>query len=237
MKILIVDDDSDIRKAIKLYLLNESYEVLEAENGKKAIEIINKDTDNTIDLVLLDSMMPQMNGIETCLEIRNKHALPIIFLTAKAEDIDKFDGFSSGADDYITKPFNPIDLISRIKAHVRRYRNYSHMHVASEIVEENNNDFKYGDLSINFSAHTVSKKGKAIKLTKIEFSILELFLKNRKRVYSLEQIYTAVWGEHNILNAESTVSVHISNLRSKIEDDVSVPQIIKTVWGVGYRVD
>ncbi len=237
MKILVVDDDSDIRKAIRLYLSNESYEVLETENGEEAIEIINKDIEKTIDLVLLDSMMPRMNGIETCLEIRNKHTLPIIFLTAKAEDIDKFAGFSSGADDYITKPFNPIDLISRIKAHVRRYRNYSHMHIANEALEENNNDFQYGDLSVNFSAHTVSKKGKTIKLTKIEFLILELFLKNRKRVYSLEQIYTSVWGEYNVLNAESTVSVHISNLRSKIEDDVSAPQYIKTVWGVGYRVD
>ncbi len=237
MKILVVDDDYDIRNIIKLYLANESYEVLEAENGLEALEILDKDTDNSIDLVLLDSMMPQMNGTETCLEIRKKYTLPILFVTAKAEDMDKFTGFSSGADDYITKPFNPIDLISRVKAHVRRYRNYTQAPVQPSSQESKLDELVYGDLEVNFSARTLTKNGKAIKLTKIEFSILELFLKNRKRVYSLEQIYTNVWGEYNILNAESTVSVHIRNLRNKIEDDVSNPQYLQTVWGVGYRVD
>ncbi len=236
MKILVVDDDSDIRNLIKLYLLNEAYEVLEAENGFEALEILASDKENTLDIVLLDSMMPQMDGIETCFEIRKSYVLPIIFLTAKSDDMDKFIGFSTGADDYITKPFNPIDLISRIKAHVRRYRNYAqNSHAINQ--ETKLDEQSYGDLVINFSARTLTKNGTSIKLTKIEFSILELFLKNRKRVFSLEQIYTAVWGEYNILNAESTVSVHIRNLRNKIEDDVSSPQYIKTVWGVGYRVD
>ncbi len=237
MKILVVDDDYDIRNIIKLYLLNESYEVLEAENGIEALEILDKDVDNKIDLVLLDSMMPQMNGTQTCLEIRKKYTLPVLFLTAKSEDMDKFIGFSSGADDYITKPFNPIDLISRVKAHVRRYRNYTQAPSQQQLQEARLDECSYGDLLVNFSARTLTKNGKAIKLTKIEFSILELFLKNRKRVYSLEQIYTNVWGENNILNAESTVSVHIRNLRNKIEDDVSNPRYLQTVWGVGYRVD
>ncbi len=237
MKILVVDDDYDIRNLIKLYLLNESCEVLEAENGLEALDVLNKDTSNSIDLVLLDSMMPHMNGTETCLEIRKAHTLPIIFLTAKSEDMDKFTGFSSGADDYITKPFNPIDLLSRVKAHIRRYRNYGQTNLQANVSKNTLDELEYNDLIVNFSARTLTKNGKAIKLTKIEFSILELFLKNRKRVYSLEQIYTNVWGEHNILNAESTVSVHIRNLRNKIEDDVSNPQYIKTVWGVGYRVD
>ncbi len=237
MKILVVDDDNDIRNLIKLYLLNESYEVLEAENGLEAVEIVNNDTENTIDLVLLDSMMPQMNGIEACLEIRKNHTLPILFLTAKSEDMDKFTGFSSGGDDYITKPFNPIDLISRIKANVRRYRNYTQTSQENKPATQNNDELQYLDLVINFAARTLTKKGEAIKLTKIEFSILELFLKNRNRVYSLEQIYSNVWGEYNILNAESTVSVHIRNLRNKIEDDIANPQYIKNVWGVGYRVD
>ncbi len=241
MKILVVDDDYDIRNLIKLYLLNESSEVLEAENGLEALEILNSDFENSIDLVILDSMMPQMDGTQACLEIRKKYTLPIIFLTAKSEDMDKFTGFSSGADDYITKPFNPIDLISRVKAHVRRYRNYTLTNNASssnqQTQESKLDELEYGDLRINFSGRTITKNGIAVKLTKIEFSILELFLKNRKRVYSLDQIYTNVWGEHNILNAESTVSVHIRNLRNKIEDDISKPQYIQTVWGVGYRVD
>ncbi len=237
MKILVVDDDNDIRNLVKLYLLNESYEVLEAENGIAALDILNNDTDKSIDLVLLDSMMPQMNGLETCLEIRKKYTLPIIFLTAKSEDMDKFTGFSSGADDYITKPFNPIDLISRIKANIRRYRNYTQNNSAPTEAIVNSDEITYLDLVINFSARTLTKNGQPIKLTKIEFSILELFLKNRKRVYSLEQIYSNVWGEYNVLNAESTVSVHIRNLRNKIEDDIANPEYLKTVWGVGYRVD
>ncbi len=237
MKILIVDDDYDIRNIIKLYLANESYEVLEAENGLEALEILEKDIDGSIDLVLLDSMMPEMNGTETCLEIRKKYTLPILFLTAKSEDMDKFTGFSSGADDYITKPFNPIDLISRVKANIRRYRNYIQTLSQADFQKTKLDELTYGNLEVNFSARTLKKNGKPIKLTRIEFSILELFLKNRKRVYSLEQIYTNVWGEYNVLNAESTVSVHIRNLRSKIEDDISNPQYIQTVWGVGYRVD
>ncbi len=237
MKILVVDDDNDIRNLIKIYLLNESYEVYEAENGLAALKILEADSDNSIDLILLDAMMPEMNGIETCIEIRKKYTLPIIFLTAKSEDMDKFTGFSSGADDYITKPFNPIDLLSRIKAHVRRYRNYTQANSQVQIPLSKLDEVEYIDLIVNFSGRTVTKRGEPIKLTKIEFSILELFLKNRKRVYSLEQIYSNVWGEYNILNAESTVSVHIRNLRNKIEDDIANPNYIKTVWGVGYRVD
>ncbi len=237
MKALIVDDDTDIRNLIKVYLLNDSFEVLEAENGLRCLEILKEDTENTIDLVLLDSMMPGLNGTETCLEIRKNNNLPIIFLTAKSEDGDKFTGFSSGADDYITKPFNPIDLLSRIKANIRRYRNYTPNPPEPKPSESNKNEIAYNDLLMNCAARTLSKRGETIKLTKIEFSILELFLKNQKRVYSLEQIYNNVWGESNILNTESTVSVHIRNLRNKIEDDISQPQYIKTVWGVGYRVD
>ncbi len=235
MKILVVDDDNDIRNLIKLYLMNDSYEILEAENGLQCLKILDEDIEKTIDLVLLDSMMPKMDGTEACLEIRKKYNLPIIFLTAKSEDMDKFTGFSSGADDYITKPFNPIDLTSRIKANIRRYRHYAqnapHAHVP------NKDEIIYKDLIMNLAARSLTKKEMPIKLTKIEFSILELFLKNQKRVYSLEQIYTNVWGENNILNTESTVSVHIRNLRNKIEDDTSNPEYLKTVWGVGYRVD
>ncbi len=237
MKVLVVDDDHDIRNLIKLYLMNDSYEVFEAENGLQCLEILANDVDNSIDLVILDSMMPEMDGTETCLEIRKKYTLPVIFLTAKSEDMDKFTGFSSGADDYITKPFNPIDLISRVKANIRRYRLYTQNTSPVKAAKVNKNEIVYNDLVMNFAARSITKKGLSIKLTKIEFSILELFLKNQKRVYNLEQIYTNVWGEHTTLNAESTVSVHIRNLRNKIEDDTSNPEYIKTIWGVGYRVD
>ncbi len=226
MKILIVDDEKDIRGLIKLYLANENFEIVEAENGLEALSLIN----DTFDLVLLDVMMPKMNGIETCVEIRKNYNTPIIFLTAKSEDMDKYTGFTSGADDYITKPFNPIDLTSRVKAHIRRYRAYSQN-------TQNSDEVILGALSVNIAGKTVHKNGLLIKLTKIEFAILELFLTNRKRVYNLEQIYTRVWGEESVLNAESTVSVHIRNLRNKIEDDITNPQYIKTVWGSGYRVD
>ncbi len=226
MKILIVDDEKDIRGLIKLYLANENYELIEAENGLDALSKI----DDTFDLVLLDVMMPKMNGIDTCVEIRKKYNTPIIFLTAKGEDMDKYTGFTSGADDYITKPFNPLDLISRVKANIRRYRTYTGGNQsADEIV--------IGNLTVNLAGRTVVKNDEVIKLTKLEFAILELLLMNRKRVFSLEQIYAKVWGEESVLNAESTVSVHIRNLRNKIEDDITKPQYIKTVWGSGYRVD
>ncbi len=226
MKILIVDDEKDIRGLIKLYLASENYEIVEAENGIAALTLINE----TFDLILLDVMMPKMGGIETCIEIRKKYNIPIIFLTAKGEDMDKYIGFTSGGDDYITKPFNPIDLNSRIKAHIRRYRTYTGN-------TQTGDQIMLGDLSVNLSGKTLKKNGEIIKLTKIEFAILELFLSNRGRVFSLEQIYSKVWGEQSILNAESTVSVHIRNLRNKIEDDITNPQYIKTVWGSGYRVD
>ncbi len=227
MKILVVDDEKDIRNLIKIFLQNDSFDIIEAENGQEALEKM----DDSIDLVLLDSMMPKLNGLDTCIEMRKKYTTPIIFLTAKSDDMDKFTGFSSGADDYITKPFNPIDLTSRIKAQIRRFKVYS------QNQNSNEDEIVLGDLVINLTGKTLYKRNELVKLTKIELAILELFLKNRNRVFSLEQIYNNVWGEDSILNAESTVSVHIRNLRGKIEDDLSNPKYIKTVWGSGYRVD
>ena len=226
MKILIVDDEKDIRNLIKLYLAGHNCEIIEAEDGVEAIKLI----DDSFDVILLDEMMPKMSGTQACVEIRKKHRTPIIFLTAKSEETDKYVGFSSGADDYIAKPFNPIDLISRIQANYRRYRVYSNS-------KENLSEIHLGELVINLLSKSVYKEGTPIVLTKTEFSILELFLKNRNRVFSIDEIYTNVWGMDNILNAESTVSVHIRNLRGKIEDDIKNPLYIKTVWGSGYRVD
>lgn len=226
MKILIADDEKDIRNLIKLYLANEDYEIIEAENGCEALKLVDYDTD----LVLLDIMMPVLDGIDTCLKIREKYNMPILFLTAKAEDADKLIGFSSGADDYILKPFNPIDLSARIKANIRRHKSYS---AFSQALEDK---IVIGDITVDFSSHAAYKNSKPLNLTKTEFAIFSLFLKNRGRVFSLEQIYEKVWDSDCILNSESTVSVHIRNLREKIEDNLSRPRYIKTVWGVGYRV-
>lgn len=229
MKILIADDEQDIRNLIKVYLLNNDYEILEAGNGIEVLNIL----DDSVDLVILDVMMPKLDGIQTCIRIRERYNMPVLFLTAKREDVDKLTGFNSGGDDYITKPFNPVDLLARIKANIRRYKEYS----APLNPKENHEIITIQDLTMNLAAHTLHNKQQLIKLTKIEFSILALFFKNRGRVFSLEQIYEMVWEEDCILNAESTVSVHIRNLREKIEADMSNPQYIKTVWGVGYRVD
>lgn len=230
MKILIVDDEQDIRNLIKIYLTNEQYEIVEASNGEEAVEKV----DDSFDLVLMDVMMPKLNGVEACHKIRENYKMPILFLTAKGEDADKLTAFSFGADDYIVKPFNPIDLVSRVKANIRRYREYNQN---TESKPLNNAEIKVGDLVLNTESHIVNKNDEALKLTKKEFAILSLFFRNRGRVFSLEQIYELIWDEDCILNAESTVSVHIRNLREKIEDDISNPKYIITVWGVGYRVD
>lgn len=227
IKLLIVDDEKDIRNLIKLYLSNENYEFLEAENGAEALSVITDD----IDLILLDVMMPKMDGIQTCLKIRENFNMPILFLTAKIEDTDKLTGFLSGADDYIAKPFNPIDLVARIKANIRRYKNYS------TIQSKTRDIITLNEITVDLSSHVVRKNKEVINLTRTEFYILKLFIENRGKVFSLEQIYNTVWKSECVLYSESTVSVHIRNLRGKLEDDLSHPRYIKTVWGVGYRVD
>lgn len=227
MKILVVDDEQDIRNLIKIYLTNENCTIIDAKDGLEAVE----KADETVDLILMDVMMPKLDGIQACLKIRKTHKMPILFLTAKGEDSDKLTAFSFGADDYIVKPFNPIDLVARVKANIRRYRQYS------ESKERVDHLIHVGALTMNLEAHLLEKKGRVIKLTKKEFAILSLFFRNRGCVYNLEQIYEYVWGEDCLLNSESTVSVHIRNLREKIEDDLSSPHYIITVWGVGYRVD
>jgi len=228
MKILVVDDDKDIRKIIRIYLEQQGYEIIEAEDGLDALDKIN----DTYDLVILDVMMPNLDGIETCRRIRENYNLPIIFLTAKSEEMDKVEGFSAGADDYIPKPFTPLELIARVRANLRRYLEYG-----SNKLDENSNIIELENLIIDTAAHLVTKRGEEVPLTKTEFGILSLLAANRGKVYSLDEIYTNVWGESSILSAESTVSVHVKKLRQKIEDDIKKPRYVKTVWGVGYRVD
>lgn len=230
IKILTVEDDPSIREIIKVYLKGEGFEVLEATNGKEALSII----DDSISLVILDIMMPEMDGMEACLRIREKYQMPVLFLTAKTEDMDKVDGLSIGGDDYITKPFIPMELVARVKANLRRYTVYS-----PEDTDETKGKriISLRGLDIDIPAHKVTKNGEEIQLTPTEFSILELLASHRGRVFSLEQIYTNVWKEECIMNSGNTVSVHIKKLRGKIEDDIKHPEYIKTVWGVGYRID
>lgn len=178
-------------------------------------------------------MMSEMDGLEVCVKIREKYNMPIIFLTAKSEVIDKVAGLTAGGDDYITKPFQSIELIARVQANLRRYT-YIENNTA---IKEDKNDILIDDLNINLTSYTVKKNGSEVSLTKTEFSILKLLVKNRGRVFNIEQIYENVWQKESILNAENTVSVHIKKLREKIEDDVKKPKYIKTVWGIGYRID
>lgn len=225
-KILIVDDDAEIRKVIGIYLENEGYEIIKAENGSQALEAIAK---SEIDLVILDIMMPGINGIETCMKIRETSMMPIIFLSAKAEDLDKIQGLASGADDYIIKPFNAMELIARVKSQLRRYTKYSTVQSAAKNVIE------IGNLIINTDTRQVLVGNKDIKLTSKEFDILELLARNRGIVLSIEKIYERVWGEE-FFKSDNTVMVHITKIRDKIEEDPKRPIYIKTVWGVGYKI-
>lgn len=226
---MIVDDDADIRKILKVYLTGEGYNIIEAKDGFEAIDQLSED----IDLIILDIMMPGINGISTCSKIREQYYMPILFLTAKAEDMDKISGLTVGADDYMTKPFNPMELVARVKSHLRRSKVYHQ----EQVKKPSTDRIDIQDLHIDLLGYTVKKNNQYIKLTKTEFNILKLLATHRGQVFSLEQIYRQVWGEDCILNAENTVSVHIKKLREKIEENIKSPNYIKTIWGVGYRID
>lgn len=227
-KILVVDDDKDISSLIEIYLNNEGYEIVKASDGDEALKIL----DNTFKLVLLDIMMPNLDGINTCIKIRKKYFIPIIFLTAKSNAADKYEGFSVGADDYIIKPFNSIELIARVKANIRRYIEYipnnKTLNIKSIIIK---------DLEIHPQTHKVFKSGREIVLTKTEFSILLLLAENRGIIFNIDRIYNRVWGEENVAFTDNTVTVHIRKLRKKIENNSKNPEYIKTIWGVGYKID
>ncbi|HAE42036.1 MAG TPA: DNA-binding response regulator [Clostridiales bacterium] len=225
--ILVTDDDNDIRNMIKIYLQNENYNVLLAKNGKEAIEILEK---NHVDLLILDIMMPDIDGMETCYQIRERWKLPILFLSAKGEDMDKIMGLSAGADDYITKPFNPLELTARVKANLRRVDIFDKEAVSIE------KTITIDDLIINIDTHQVHLNGEEIHLTKTEFDILTLLASNKGIVFSIEKIYNRVWNDEFFI-ADNTVTVHIRKLREKLKDDYKNPKYIKTIWGVGYKVE
>jgi DNA-binding response OmpR family regulator len=225
-KILIVDDDAEIRKVIGIYLENEGYEILKAENGEQALKLI---AENEVALVLLDIMMPGMNGTEVCMKIREDSIMPIIFLTAKSEDLDKIQGLASGADDYITKPFSAMELIARVKSQIRRYTRYTNeARTPKNIIE-------IGNLTINTDTRQVFVGNKDVRLTPKEFDILQLLASNKGIVFSMEKIYERVWDE-DFYKSDNTVMVHITKIREKIEEEPKKPLYIKTVWGVGYKI-
>ncbi|WP_339167207.1 response regulator transcription factor [Paenibacillus sp. FSL R5-0341] len=223
--VLVVDDEPDIRDVIHVYLRNEGYHVIEAANGEEALNMIKT---TSVQLVILDVMMPVMDGIKACFKIREVSTIPIIMLSAKEEDIDKITGLTTGADDYMVKPFNPLELLARVKAQLRRQTLIGK--------PESNSLILIKDLVIDTSKHSVKLKEKDIPLTPLEFSILVLLASHPGQVFSSEKIYETVWKEPYGYS-DNTVMVHIRNLREKLELNPREPQYIKTVWGVGYKID
>jgi DNA-binding response OmpR family regulator len=224
--VLVVDDDTEIRDGIEIYLKNEGMTVLTAKDGVEAIEVLNE---HEVHLILLDIMMPRMDGIATTFKIREKRNIPIIILSAKSEDSDKVLGLQVGADDYVTKPFNPLELIARVKSQLRRY-------VTLGTFEGKDKQIDLNGLTIDQAAKEVSVNGEAVKLTPIEYRIVELLMVNAGRVFSISEIYEKVWKEP-YYNADNTVAVHIRKIREKIEIDPKNPRYLKVVWGVGYKME
>lgn len=224
--VLVCDDDKAILESLRIYLDNAGYNVLTAENGIEAMEQICK---NEIHCVVLDIMMPMMDGIKTTLKIREKYNFPVILLSAKSEDTDKISGLSFGADDYVTKPFNPLELVARVKSQIRRYTTLGSMEIKA-------NQLVTGGIVLDKDTKQVTVDGDAVKLTPIEYKILEYLMSNMGKVLSSSQIYESVWNEPSY-TSEKTVTVHIRNLREKIEINPKEPKYIKVVYGLGYKCE
>ena len=226
MSILIVDDEKEIADLVEVCLKNEGFSVLKFYEPQKALDMIKQNKE--IELAVLDVMMPQIDGFSLLSEIRKEYTYPVIMLTARIEDEDKIKGLSIGADDYVTKPFNPLELLARVKAQLRRYKNFS--------VPKNRDEIEIGGLRINRSEHTVRLFEESVVLTPTEFDILWLLCENAGRVVSSEEIFCTVWKEE-YLDSNNTVMVHIRRIREKLSEPPRAPKIIKTVWGVGYKVE
>lgn len=226
--ILVCDDDKEIVDAIDIYLSQEGYHILKAYDGLQAIEIMKKEE---VHLILLDIMMPNLDGIRATRKIRETSSVPIIMLSAKSEDVDKILGLNIGSDDYITKPFNPLELIARVKSQLRRYTQLGNL-----ATEEKEAVYVCGGLVVNDDLKTVTVDGEPVKLTPIEYNILVLLIKNQGKVFSIEQIYENIWNEEAI-GADNTVAVHIRHIREKIEINPREPRYLKVVWGIGYKIE
>ena len=226
--ILVCDDEKEIVEAISIYLKTEGFEVLKAYDGNEALKVLEN---NKVDLIIIDVMMPELDGIHATLKIREKLDIPIIILSAKSEDADKILGLNIGADDYITKPFNPLELVARVKSQLRRYVQLGNIGGSvSQAV------YKCGGLTINDDNKEVFVDGELIKLTPIEYNILLLLVKNAGKVFSIDEIFEQIWNEEAI-GADNTVAVHIRHIREKIEINPREPRYLKVVWGVGYKVE
>ena len=225
--ILVCDDDREIVDAIEIYLSQDGYQIFKAYDGEQAIEVLKKED---IHLLILDVMMPRLDGIRATLKIREHSSIPIIILSAKSEDTDKILGLNIGADDYITKPFNPLELAARVKSNLRRYTSLG------SLSAENKSVYQVGGLVINDDTKQVTVDDEPVKMTPIEYNILLLLVKNQGRVFSIDQIYESIWNE-DAIGADNTVAVHIRHIREKIEINPREPRYLKVVWGVGYKID
>lgn len=226
MNVLVCDDDPAIVEAISIYLKNDGYQVFSAANGFEALKAVEN---HEIHLILLDWMMPKMDGMTAMLKIRENSNIPIIMLTAKSEDMDTITGLSFGADDYVTKPFKPMELMARVKSQLRRYTRLGHYSVSQ-------NTFQTGGLFLDDEAKAVTVDGEAVHLTRYEYSILKLLMSNMGRVLSMDQIYETIWEEPNF-RSENTIAVHIRRIREKIEINPKEPKYLKVVWGIGYKIE
>ena len=226
-EILVCDDDKEIVEVIEIYLTQEGHHILKAYDGEQAIRVLQN---HPVDLLIIDVMMPKLDGIRATLKIREKNALPIIILSAKSEDADKILGLNVGADDYVTKPFNPLELVARVKSQLRRYTQLGAM------TEKKENIYETGGLMIDDDRKEVTVDGESVKLTPIEYCILLFLVQNQGRVFSINQIYENIWNEEAIA-ADNTVAVHIRHIREKIEINPKEPRYLKVVWGLGYKVE
>lgn len=225
--ILVCDDDKEIVDAIEIYLSQEGYRILKAYDGLQAVEMLERED---VQLLLIDIMMPKLDGLRATLKIREKSSIPIIILSAKSEDADKILGLNIGADDYVTKPFNPLELVARVKSQLRRYTKLGNA------AGENQKIYQTGGLMINDDLKEVTVDGEPVKLTPIEYNILLLLVKNQGKVFSINQIYESIWNE-DAIGADNTVAVHIRHIREKIEINAKEPHYLKVVWGIGYKVE
>ena len=224
--ILVCDDDKQIVEAINIYLTGEGFEVIKAYDGYEALEYLE---DHEVNLMIVDVMMPGLDGIRTTLKVRETSSIPIIILSAKSEDADKILGLNIGADDYITKPFNPLELLARVKSMMRRYTSLGS-------IAEKNNVIRIGDVELDKDAKEVRVNGKLVKMTATEYGILQLLMENAGKVFSIDEIYERVWNESSF-SPENTVSVHIRRIREKIEINPKEPRYLKVVWGIGYKIE
>ena len=226
--VLVCDDDREIVEAIEIYLSQEGYKVLKAYDGEEALKVLDREK---VDLLIIDVMMPKLDGIRATLKIREKKNMPIIILSAKSEDADKILGLNVGADDYMTKPFNPLELTARVKSQLRRYTQ-----LGSTIDKSNQAVYAVGGLSIDDEQKEVTVDGEPVRLTPIEYNILLLLVKNQGKVFSIDQIYESIWNE-DAIGVDNTVAVHIRHIRDKIEINPKEPRYLKVVWGVGYKIE